>query len=169
MPTLKQSGQYIDFKPKPGALKLGERYDCIIDMSGLTGIVSLKDFAFSFNVEHRETRFETANDTLDEVYTLEQLVALGLEIPQCPKEYQEYVENIPEGIEDGFSPISEHIAMPAFTASTCYPKEGNKKSPSILGFFQLVLKDSYSAGVSAGISAAGTSIAGAAGMLFSIC
>lgn len=51
-------GRFIDFYPNPGELKEGKEYECRVDMSRLTGIDTLGDFAFRFHVAKREVKMD---------------------------------------------------------------------------------------------------------------
>lgn len=51
-----EGGKYIDFIPEFGALKQGKTYECRVNLARLTGIDSLRDFAFNFAVERREAK-----------------------------------------------------------------------------------------------------------------
>ena len=46
----------LEFAPQEGALKPGRRYTCRVRLAELTGIDSLRDFAFAFFVAERKTR-----------------------------------------------------------------------------------------------------------------
>lgn len=69
-------GQYIDFRPEPGALKQGQEYNCRVNMSALTGIASLKDFTFNFYVCRRETKFDNVKISIDPA-NIEQVIVEG--------------------------------------------------------------------------------------------
>ena len=71
-----EEGSYIDFVPNAGALKQGEQYNCRVSLSQLTGIDTLKDFAFDFYVLRREVRFEDVYVTIDPD-NLEQVIVRG--------------------------------------------------------------------------------------------
>ncbi len=58
-------GQYIEFKPQAGALKQGQEYRCRLDLSALTSIDTLRDFAFDFYVTHREAKFSKVKVRID--------------------------------------------------------------------------------------------------------
>ena len=60
-----QGGRYIDFRPRPGALKPERRYRCRLDMAALTGIDSLKEFEFEFEVARRRVKFAEVQVGID--------------------------------------------------------------------------------------------------------
>lgn len=70
------NGRYIEFKPQTG-LKQGNAYHCRLDMSALTGIDSLKDFAFHFYVDRRETKFKDVKVSIDPA-NVEQVIVEGM-------------------------------------------------------------------------------------------
>lgn len=60
-----QGGRYLEFSPRPGALKPEESYRCHLDMAALTGIDTLKEFAFEFRVARREVKFKEVRVRID--------------------------------------------------------------------------------------------------------
>ena len=60
-----QGGRYLEFSPRPGALKPEESYHCRLDMAALTGIDTLKEFAFEFRVIRREVKFKEVRVRID--------------------------------------------------------------------------------------------------------
>ena len=60
-----QGGRYLEFRPRPGALKPEESYRCRLDMAALTGIDTLKEFAFEFRVARREVKFKEVRVRID--------------------------------------------------------------------------------------------------------
>lgn len=60
-----QGGRYLEFRPRPGALKSEESYRCRLDMAVLTGIDTLKEFAFEFRVARREVKFKEVRVRID--------------------------------------------------------------------------------------------------------
>ena len=60
-----QGGRYLEFRPRPGALKPEESYRCHLDMAALTGIDTLKEFAFEFRVARREVKFKEVRVRID--------------------------------------------------------------------------------------------------------
>lgn len=60
-----QDGRYIDFIPREGAMKQGKQYTCRVDISALTGIEGLHDFAFDFRVGRREVMFRDVKVSID--------------------------------------------------------------------------------------------------------
>ena len=60
-----QGGRHLEFRPRPGALKPGESYRCHLDMAALTGIDTLKEFAFEFQVARREVKFKEVRVRID--------------------------------------------------------------------------------------------------------
>lgn len=60
-----QGGRYLEFRPRPGALKPEESYRCRLDMAVLTGIDTLKEFAFEFRVARREVKFKEVRVRID--------------------------------------------------------------------------------------------------------
>ena len=60
-----QGGRYLEFRPRPGALKPEECYRCRLDMAVLTGIDTLKEFAFEFRVARREVKFKEVRVRID--------------------------------------------------------------------------------------------------------
>lgn len=60
-----QGGRYLEFSPRPGALKPEESYHCRLDMAALTGIDTLKEFAFEFRVIRRDVKFKEVRVRID--------------------------------------------------------------------------------------------------------
>ena len=60
-----RGGRYLEFRPSCGALKPEETYRCRLDMAALTGIDSLKEFAFEFRVARREVKFKDVHVRID--------------------------------------------------------------------------------------------------------
>ena len=60
-----QGGRYLDFRPSPGTLEPEETYRCRLDMAALTGIDTLKEFAFEFRVARREVKFKEVQVHID--------------------------------------------------------------------------------------------------------
>ena len=60
-----QGGRYLEFRPRPDALKPEESYRCRLDMAALTGIDTLKEFAFEFRVARREVKFKEVRVRID--------------------------------------------------------------------------------------------------------
>ncbi len=56
--------RFIDFIPEK-SLKQGRQYECRVDMSAITAVDSLTDFAFDFFVDKREVRFEDVSAIVD--------------------------------------------------------------------------------------------------------
>lgn len=61
----REEGMYVDFVPNKGALKQGVQYNCRVSLSELTGIDTLKDFAFDFFVARREVKLEDLRVSVD--------------------------------------------------------------------------------------------------------
>lgn len=61
----REEGMYVDFVPNEGALKQGVQYNCRVSLSKLTGIDTLKDFAFDFFVARREVKLEDVRVSID--------------------------------------------------------------------------------------------------------
>ncbi len=55
----------LEFVPQAGALKPGREYTCCVRMAELTGIDSLRDFAFSFFVAERKTQLQVTGVWVD--------------------------------------------------------------------------------------------------------
>lgn len=55
----------LEFVPQVGALKPGREYTCRVQMAELTGIDSLRDFAFSFFVAERKTQLQVTSVRVD--------------------------------------------------------------------------------------------------------
>ncbi len=55
----------LEFTPQAGALKPGREYTCRVRMAELTGIDSLRDFAFSFFVAERKTQLQVTSVRVD--------------------------------------------------------------------------------------------------------
>lgn len=60
-----QGGRYLEFSPSRGTLKPEETYRCRLDMAALTGIDTLKEFAFEFRVARREIKFKEVQVRID--------------------------------------------------------------------------------------------------------
>ncbi|MBQ9137578.1 MAG: alpha-2-macroglobulin [Alistipes sp.] len=78
-----EGGKYIEYIPNFGSLKQGKTYECRVDMARLTGIDTLRDFAFSFAVSRREAKFADINLFVDPD-NVEQVVVEGRIIFNSP-------------------------------------------------------------------------------------
>lgn len=70
--------RFIDFTPAK-SLKQGTKYECRINLKGLSGVDSLGDFRFDFYVDKRELRFKDVVATVDPDDTSEMIVSGTLE------------------------------------------------------------------------------------------
>lgn len=63
--SFSDDGRYIDFKPNEGELEQGVTYECRVNLAELTTIGSMRDFAFQFYVERRESKFDGVEVVVD--------------------------------------------------------------------------------------------------------
>ncbi len=98
-------GRFIDFIPKKGALKQGKQYNCRVRMSYLTDIDSLKDFAFDFVVEKRESRLADLRVSIDPD-NVEQVIITGkVYFSSVPNEQSTEASSIDCGVAGAKSTI----------------------------------------------------------------